>query len=105
MLLLHQTPTPPTQSEPRPVLVSPGVSVSRLLRLRAVGRSRMVSPANVATWRAFWTSTVGASPTTVTVSERTPTAMVALTGAVNPVVNTTLSRCCFENPSSVNVTV
>ena len=29
--------------------------------LRVVGRSRMSSPANVATCRAFWTSTVGAS--------------------------------------------
>ena len=104
MLLLHQTPTPPTQSAPRPVGVEPrrqGQDAADVARRRQI--------ANVlARKRRHLTRVLHVNgrrlAVTVTVSASWPTVIVALTGAVNPVVSTTLFCCCLVNPSSVKVT-
>ena len=47
----------------------------------------------------------GVALTTVTTSVSWPTVIVALIDAMNPLVNSMLSRCCLVNPCSVNVAV
>src|SRR5439155_9639591 len=90
---LQNTPTPPTHTPGAPNadvglyrLVMPGVSSSKLLTLRPVGSSLIWSPERLITSFAFCTSTTGAAPETMTVSDICPTLRVPLTDAVNPLV-------------------
>ena len=73
--------------------------------LRDVGSSCSCSPEKVIACRAFCTSTTGDSALTATVSWKLPTPSAGLTLAVNPLVSTTLSRCCRWNPLKLNTTV
>ena len=54
--------------------------------------------------KVFWTSTIGDSPVTVTVSSIAPTRMSAFTGAVKFASSTTPSRFTVLNPWRVKVT-
>ena len=54
---------------------------------------------------AFWTSTTGAAPDTVSVSSTEPTSSCALTGAVKFVVNSIPARCTLLNPARDTVTL
>src|SRR5215831_18397543 len=95
---LQNTPMPPTHTPGAPKglcdvdvvywLEMPGVSARRLLTFRLVGISLIRSPSKVITSREFCTSTLGVTPDTTMVSTTWPTVIVALTDAVNPLVNT-----------------
>ena len=61
--------------------------------------------AHVTSRRALWTSTIGLSPVTVTVSASAPTFRSALMVAVNEPVSSIPSRLKVLNPVSVKVTV
>ena len=52
----------------------------------------------------FWTSTIGESPDTVTVSSSVPTRISAFTVAVNEAGSSIASRLTVLKPGSVNVT-
>ena len=56
-------------------------------------------------WMVFETSTTGVSPVTVIVSSTPPTAMSALTVAVNEPASSMPTRRTLENPASEKVTV
>ena len=53
----------------------------------------------------FWTSTIGDSPVTVTVSVTAPTRSSAFTVAVNEPVSSMPSRLTVVKPGSVKVTL
>src|SRR5207249_8590996 len=56
-------------------------------------------------WVTLWTSTIGASPVTVTVSATAPTRKSAFTVAVNDPCSSMPSRLSVLNPGSANVTL
>src|SRR5215831_2830354 len=83
---------------------SPGTSTRTALYEPAVGIAFRMSFDNTVCRCAFWTSTTGVSPVTVTVSATAPTRMSALTLAVNDPVSSMPSRFVALKPESVNVT-
>ena len=87
-----------------PLIVAPSVSAENELTgcASAALQRLFVQHAWV---RTFCTSTVGLAPLTVTVSWSDPTAISALTGAVNPAFRMMPPRLTTLNPGSVNVTV
>jgi hypothetical protein len=69
-----------------------------------VGIEPSVSLLIVACRRTLWTSTMGVSPVTVTVSSIAPTRSSAFTAAVATPVSSMPSRFTVEKPGSVKVT-
>ena len=71
----------------------------------AVGSDSIRFSSSVRRRRALWTSTIGLSPVTVTVSSRVPTRMSALTVDTKSAGSSNCSRFTVLNPVSVKVTV
>jgi hypothetical protein len=65
----------------------------------------MTSPSSVISRLELWTSTIGDSPVTTTVSASVPTRRSASMVAVNDPVSSIPSRRTGLKPCSVNVTV
>jgi len=77
----------------------------RMVSRPAPGSASMVAFSNCVCARELLTSTMGASPDTVTVSSSAPTASSAFTVAANSAGRFNPSRFSARNPGSVNVTV
>ena len=73
--------------------------------VRPVGIESIASRFSTCVWTAVCTSTVGASPVTVSVSSRLPTFMSALMVIVNCAGSSSASRLKDWNPSSEKVTL
>ena len=93
---------PPTS---RWLAVTPGNVVPSVANDRAVGSASSASLGSVFCWEMVCTSTTGASPVTVIVSETAPTLRDTLTGAVKPAEISMPSRRTVLKPVSVKVTV
>ena len=93
---------PPTS---RWFAVTPGIVVPTVANDRAVGSASSASFASCFRSELLCTSTTGASPDTVMVSETAPTVRDALTGATNPAEISMPSRRTALKPVSVKVTV
>lgn len=87
------------------LVVMPGESTPSAQMLRPAGIVSMISRSTIHRRAVFCTSTVGASPTTVTVSSTAPTRRSAFTVAVKLPVSSTPSRRSVLNPARVKVTV
>ena len=72
---------------------------------RAVGTVVNTSLLSVVCRLTLWTSTIGVSPVTVTVSATPPTFISALIEAMNDPLNSMPSRLVVWKPGSVKVTV
>ena len=83
----------------------PGMSMAVDAHDRAVGTVVNMSLLSVVCRLTLWTSTIGVSPVTVTVSATPPTFRSALIEAVNDPLNSMPSRLAVWKPGSVNVTV
>ena len=72
---------------------------------RDVGSALIMSLFMTVCSRTLWTSTIGVSPVTVTVSSSVPTLSSPFTVATKAPVSSMPSRLTLPNPGSVNVTV
>ena len=79
-------------------MVTPGSTLPIVWKSRPVGSVSSSSRLTVSRREVFWTSTIGDSPVTVTVSSIAPTRISALTGAVKLASSTTPSRFTRVEP-------
>ena len=106
---LPRPPAPPNTTMPGTVCASEaappaatalGISVIRLLYAREVGNALIMSLFMTVCSRTLWTSTIGVSPVTVTVSSSVPTFISPLTVATKAPVSSMPSRLTVPNPGT-----
>jgi hypothetical protein len=88
-----------------PLLLIPGTSDWMPVAFLDDGIAAMTSRSTMVWTRALWTSNVGDSPVTVTVSSSVPTRNSALTVATKSPLSTMPSRLTVLKPGSENVMV
>ena len=104
MTSMCELPSAPPTSR-RPLKATEGISAAMFANDFPVGMIPNTSAVSARLWEALWTSTTGASPLTVMVSFKPPTARSALTVAVKFANTSTFVRTTVVKPASVNDTV
>ena len=94
-----------TLALPPPETIIDGIRTMTLVYPCAVGIDSMRFSSSVRRRRALWTSTIGLSPVTVTVSSSVPTRMSAFTVETKSAGNSSCSRLNVLKPARVKVTV